>query len=299
MIATSVFGNIRLRAEWGGYCPFIRQKTNALHQHEFGEICLVTAGSGRYRHGSQSFPVGKGDLFAAFPGVLHEISSYETGDLELYFVRFGITRLDGMGQDPGRISVEEKIVRKFSDRTLRSPGGGGLVGFIPLIEAASTANSPITMKAAESALIHLTLAMMEKLGNLPGEVTDAAAPTLWERAQAVIEAHIDTGIDAETLARELGVCSRTLRRAAIRETGTGLAQQINQTRMRYAAHRLLMGFSVAEVATQFHFSEPAVFTRCFRRVVGTAPSNFKRNYQLGNRVGKPESNPARKSLIGD
>jgi AraC-like DNA-binding protein len=290
MIATAVFGNHRLRAEWGGYCPFIRQKTNALHQHEFGEICLVTAGSGRYRHGTQSFPIVVGDVFAAFPGIPHEISSYETGDLELYFVRFVITRVEVAAPDFARAPAEERVIRSFLDGRLRAAGGDALQAFIPLIQSVKPASaSIITSRAADAALLHLTLAMMEKLGRAYEPLVTASEPTLWERARTVIESQVEIGLDAESLAERLGVCSRTLRRAAQRETGRGIAAEINQIRMRHASHRLLMGFSVAEVSTQFHFSEPAVFARCFRRVVGASPSDFKRNYQLGNPSVIPEN----------
>jgi AraC-like DNA-binding protein len=294
MIANVTFGSFRLRAEWGGYCPFIRQRTNALHHHDFGEICLVTAGSGRYRHGAEAFPVAAGDIFAAFPGVPHEISSYETGDLELYFLRFVVTRLEiATGEavrGSHRLSIEERILEGFNGTRLRATNGDSLWPFISLIMSLDQ-SSPSSMlaKAGESALLNLTLAMMERLGPTSKMVADPAEPTLWERARSVIESQVESTIDTESLAEKLGVCSRTLRRAAHRETGRGIAAEINQIRMMHASHRLLMGFSVAEVSTQFHFSEPAVFTRCFRRVVGTSPSDFKRNYQLGNHAVSPRN----------
>ncbi len=294
MIANVTFGNFRLRAEWGGYCPFIRQRTNALHHHEFGEICLVTAGSGRYRHGTETFPVTVGDIFAAFPGVPHEISSYETGDLELYFLRFVVTRLELANTDfargSHRFSVEERIIEAFDGRRLRAANGESLWPFIPLINSLGQSSpSSMTAKARESALVHLTLAMMERLGPISKVMAEPEEPTLWERARSLMESQVEATLDAETLAEKLGVCSRTLRRAVQRETGRGIAAEINQIRMMHASHRLLMGFSVAEVATQFRFSEPAVFTRCFRRVVGTSPSDFKRNYQLGNHAVSPQT----------
>ena len=296
MIASAVFGRFRLRAEWGGYCPFIRQRTNAVHHHEFGEICLVTAGSGCYRHGSDSFAVGKGDIFAAFPGVPHEISSYESGDLELYFVRFVVTRVEVAAPDPSRVLTEERVIRAFLNGRLKATGGESLLPFIPLISSFLTgAASTITAKAAESALLNLTLAMMEKVGRLDGIAPVPATPTLWERARTVVESQVETAQNAESLSQQLGVCSRTLRRAALRETGLGIAAEINRIRMQHASHRLLMGFSVAEVAAQFHFSEPAVFTRCFRRVVGASPSDFKRNYQLGHHAPGPEATRGQKA----
>ena len=296
MIASAVFGRFRLRAEWGGYCPFIRQRTNALHHHEFGEICLVTAGSGRYRHGTDSFAVGRGDIFAAFPGVPHEISSYDSGDLELYFVRFVVTRVEVAAADPSRVLTEERVIRAFLNGRLKATGGDSLFPFIPLIDSFGRPTaSTITAKAAESALLHLTLAMMEKVGRLDGVAPVPATPTLWERARTVIESQVEASQDAESLSQQLGVCSRTLRRAALRETGKGLAAEINRIRMQHASHRLLMGFSVAEVAAQFQFSEPAVFTRCFRRVVGASPSDFKRNYQIGHQALGPETAVDRKT----
>ena len=255
---------------------------------------MVTAGSGRYRHGTEAFPVATGDIFAAFPGVPHEISSYETGDLELYFLRFVISRVDLAAAEGGRntqrLSAEERVMAAFDGSRLRASHGEPFWPFIPLI-ASLTQMPPSTMiaKAGESTLLHLTLAMMERLGKVSELVTEPSEPTLWERARNAIESQVELPMDTETLAEKLGVCSRTLRRAAQRETGQGIAAEMNQIRMMHASHRLLMGFSVAEVATQFHFSEPAVFTRCFRRVVGTSPSDFKRNYQLGHHAVSPRN----------
>ena len=75
---------------------------------------------------------------------------------------------------------------------------------------------------------------------------------------------------AKALRRAISRMGETAEMAAFWEVFRHLgesrkAEAINQERMRSAAHRLLQGFSVAEVANQFHFSESGAFSRSFRR----------------------------------
>ena len=88
----------------------------------------------------------------------------------------------------------------------------------------------------------------------------------------------DPGADA--LAGELG-CSRSTLFRRLREEGTSYAQVLDGLRRNLALQYLRGGrVSVNEVAYLVGFSEPAAFSRAFRRWTGQAPGRFRHSAKI-------------------
>lgn len=240
----------------GGRCDFRRQPTNARHSHAYFELCLVTAGSGAYHHGGFDRPLAPGDLFLAEPGTVHEISSWTTRDLELFFVTL---TLKATGTAVG--GAEEAIAEAFAARReVHRPACGGLDAYLPLVLRPEGA-----LPSAAAALF--AIEAMALLAHQDGETPEEASLSdVLERAGSVAEA-----------ADALGVSTRTLQRRARAAFDHGARAEIERRAMNRAAHRLLMGYGVAETAA-WTGETPDVFARRFRRVQGLSPKRYQTRF---------------------
>jgi len=274
MVLNEVLGANRIEIETGGYCRFDVQLTNSPHRHDYYEVCLVLSGSGVYYHGGRAFDLVPGDVFVADHGVTHEITSYETRDLYLYFVVMSLSHLEAVSAGP-----EDELIDAFrrEHRVVHS-GPDSLRSYLGLIQPDQ---SGFRAFAAKEALKLFVLEMLAALTSVRpvGEAESGADEVA--RAVEFIDRNLRRRLTVEEIASAVGVSSRTLRRRFRELSSTSVAQEINHRRMRWAAHRLLMGFSVAEVAEYVGITDPAQFTRAFVRAHGMTPKRFQSSYQPG------------------
>jgi AraC-like DNA-binding protein/mannose-6-phosphate isomerase-like protein (cupin superfamily) len=264
-----IFGRYRLEIELGGHVRFDRQLSNSRHRHDYFELCLVVEGSGAYEHRDQSLPLFPGSVFLAEPGALHEISSYRSKDLHLYFVSLAIHEVG-----TGDVSKDDRTVASFLEgHRIHCAGRLELIGYVPLIDAATP---------FQGALLKLfTLEMLVALSAVP--VTPVIGLDLGdvERAMDFVDRNVQRRIKVKEIADHLGVSERTLRRRFHEATGMSLLEEITNRRMRRAAHRLLMGFNAQEVALDVGMTDAAQFSRSFSKVFGISPKRFQSNYLPG------------------
>lgn len=278
MVTQQIYGAYRMDVEVGGYVHFDVQLTNSPHRHDYFEICLVLGGSGVYYHGGQTFEVDQGTLFLAEPGVVHEITSFDSRDLQLFFVSM---TLSSLGNEPREF--EDQIIHAFqTHRTIISGGHGSLQNYLPLLDAASGHPS----FAGKNALAMFALEMMNSLCAEPIEALSKDEGDDIARALAFIGKNMATKFTVEDIATEVGVSERTLRRRFKERSGTTISEEMNHRKMRYAAHRLLMGFGVAEVAEYVGISHSGQFTRAFKRAFGMGPKQFQSSYMPGTLAHK-------------
>lgn len=85
---------------------------------------------------------------------------------------------------------------------------------------------------------------------------------------------MDGSVDMDTIAAELGVGRQTLLRR-LKAEGATFARVLDDLRRATALHYLRAGTrSVSEIAYLVGFSEPAAFSRAFRRWTGNCPRTF-------------------------
>jgi AraC family L-rhamnose operon transcriptional activator RhaR len=277
MIANEVLGRYRIEVEAGCHCKFDVQPTNARHMHTYYEICYVLSGHGTYHHGSLKFPLSKGTAFVADVGVPHEITSFETRDLELFFCSFQVTEVASRGASP-----EDDVVESFLNaHRIAARAPKSLVPYVDLIIAGT--DTSWADYAARNALKMFCLELMAGLCEPATRSEEPAGPPPWELATAYgyLDRHVDRRVSVHELATVIGVSERTLRRRFLEYAGQGVAAETNHRKMMQAAHRLLMGFSVQETASFVGIEDPAQFARAFRRVHGVAPREYQKSYRPG------------------
>ena len=110
------------------------------------------------------------------------------------------------------------------------------------------------------------------------------APTGVGNRIATIERAYDAAVrarrdDAASIARHLGLSTRTLRRQ-LQSMGTTHREQRDRARRAMAVTMLRTGeASLSEIANRVGFTDSAAFTRAFRRWMGTTPGAFRRAYR--------------------
>ncbi len=274
MTIRETLGRHRLEVDTRGTVRFDVEPTNGRHRHGFIEVCLVLSGSGRYVHGDGEYPLRAGDVFTADPGVVHEISSHTTRDLELWFLTLTIQPLDGHVT-----TVEDAVVERYrAGHRTHASGYGTLARYLPIIDEGA---SGLERAAAGAAARYLALGMLQALSGAPGAPKAVETTDSVDLALAYIDARTERPLGVEEVAAAVGLSPRALRRRFAARLGVGLAEEINHRRMRRAAHLLLMGFSVAETGRQVGIEAPAQLTRAFRRALGTTPKAFQNDYVPG------------------
>ncbi len=279
MTVAESLGRYRVEIEAGGYCRFNVQLTNSRHRHPYYELCLALDGHGTYDHGGQRIQLEAGDVFVARPGVVHEISSYETRNLHLYFVSLGLAV-----QPAGAGTAESDLIAAFENSSaVRARGCEDLAAFLPLIREETQG---VRRRASREALKLLTLSMMEALATVSLEVGESPEPgDPVDRALEFIGANLHRRLTVDEIAEVVGLSARSLRRGFQRRFGVAVADEVNRRRMRFASHQLLMGFSVGEVSAMVGIQDAAQFSRAFSRSFGIPPKRF----QLDYRPGRPSS----------
>ncbi|MEM7062464.1 MAG: AraC family transcriptional regulator [Cyanobacteria bacterium P01_B01_bin.77] len=93
------------------------------------------------------------------------------------------------------------------------------------------------------------------------------------QAAAILRSHLETPPSATELAKQMGVCDRTLRRGFKQVFGTTLVGYLTQQRLHQAQQRLCTGdYTVAEVANQVGYAHLGHFAAAFKRQFGITPS---------------------------
>lgn len=123
---------------------------------------------------------------------------------------------------------------------------------------------------------HVRALMLAELVFL--EETALHLPALADRRLQTIQTtlHADPANDTAlaTWAQQLHLCSRSLARLFLKETGTSFSTWRQHTRLMLALPRLASGEPVTRVALDLGYASPSAFTRMFRRVLGVSPSEY-------------------------
>ena len=113
-------------------------------------------------------------------------------------------------------------------------------------------------------------------------------PSIVDAVRAALTSRFGHGVpDVETMARRLGLATRTLQRR-LAAAGATYQQVVDLTR-REAAERLLSDASlgVGQVAFLLGFSEPSAFHRAFKRWHGVTPQEYRRRHRRVARSNEP------------
>lgn len=110
-------------------------------------------------------------------------------------------------------------------------------------------------------------------------VLPAAGSTFADDVKRWLDQHLDAAYDLERLAGELHVSSRTLLRR-FGSTGATPLEYLQAARVRRASRLLeTTAQTVARIAGEVGYKDPASFSRLFRRHTGKAPGEYRSQFR--------------------
>lgn len=251
----------------GSYCLFADDGwTNYQHRHpNFQEICWVLRGQGQFEHAGDLYPLQRGDCFISEPDVLHEISSPQTEDLELFFMTFRLSE-----QVADLDAEAERLWQTFQQAHLIKTTLPELDVYWRLLRSADGRREQYLMRSL----------FLEAIGALSGSTSVVADQESThsdpaEQAMVFIRTHAREAPSIQRIAEYVQLSERQLRRRFQARFSCGLVDAINRVRMEEARRLLLMQHSVAATARAVGISSPAMFSRLFKQSYGLTPSQWR------------------------
>ncbi|WP_329002348.1 helix-turn-helix domain-containing protein [Kribbella sp. NBC_00709] len=111
-------------------------------------------------------------------------------------------------------------------------------------------------------------------------ILPAAGSTFADQVKRWLDQHLDNAYDLERLAAELHVSSRTLLRRFGTTAGVTPLEYLQAARVRRAGQLLeTTGRTVARIAGEVGYRDPASFSRLFRRHTGKAPGEYRAQFR--------------------
>lgn len=238
------------------------------------QVVYVTSGGGTFTdqlNGARE--IFAGDIFLLFPGVWHSYHPNPDSGWQEYWVGFSgehANRLvrNGLfetqkpiyhiGHNQEIIGDYERIVQLCRDQT---PGFQIRLGALVL-----------------QLLAHIhTSETGSRLTNTDSELINSA--------RSVMQLHLDTGIETEQIAEEIGIAYSYLLTIFRQHTGLTPYQYFLQLRI-HRAKELLMDpkLSVKAISSMMNFENQYYFSRLFKRKTGCSPSQWKAGKEDGTEI---------------
>ena len=223
----------------------------ARHRHERGQLVYATRGVMRVGTGQGTWIVPPQRALWIPPGVEHEIRM--SGAVAMRTLYIAPDTAAALSADCQVIEVSD-LLRALILAAMEEP-----------VEYDSGSRG----EAIAQLLLHELRGVTVVPLHLPMP-RDAKLQTVCRRVQA----HLSADLDIETLARDVGMSSRSLARLFQREIGMGFLAWRQQARLAEALAQLSTGKPVALVANDLGYASPAAFTAMFRRSLGTTPGKY-------------------------
>lgn len=254
-----------------------------LHAHEFAEIVIITAGQGLHVTGTETYPLGLGDVFVIGGSRPHDYHSME--NLCLVNILFQPERLNWRTQDlrtlPGyhALFTLEPAWRKrqqFNGRLrLRPPELSVVLAYVDQLEEELAARASGFKFMATASFMQIVGYLARCFGR--SRSSDAQALLRIGAAISYLEANCQEFIGLEQLANIARMSPRTFARSFQAAMGSSPIAYLIQLRVnRGAALLRRTNQSVTEIAFQVGFDDSNYFTRQFHKLLGVTPSQYRR-----------------------
>jgi AraC-like DNA-binding protein len=224
---------------------------------------FVARGEGSLTLNKKTWHLTSGAVFAYGPGIFHDIRCKPERPMTKHFVNFAgsgvLKHFVRPGPKPGEIvqsSAPEHIVDIFEQ----------------LIDAGKR-DTPFRERICHAIGEYLLLRIAESAVPL-GTIGTVAFET-FQRCRQWVDGNYRHAQSLEQIASECNVAEPYICRLFKRYAHQSPWQYILRLKMRDAAVRLQAPHTrVADVATEFGFTDPFQFSRTFRRVFGLSPRSF-------------------------
>ena len=271
---------------------------NYLHAHSFFEFCYAYAGKGAFRVRDTEFPIDRGTLFIATPGVSHEIVSSRSSPLGIYFWAFTLLRLpDRETSEPDR-SVDALLeALPGTPRTVSRRPDLPIERTLELMTAEIADKSPGYTQSIHGLATKLILDCARSFTDgIPSEPLatsgDRGTRSVVQTAVRYLRDNYARPIEVRDVAAQVHLSERHLARLFARETGKSILEYLTDLRVEAASQLLLDdAIPIKQVARSVGYPDPHYFTTLFGRRTGLTPGLFReqRGTKFRDETRRPRS----------
>jgi AraC family transcriptional activator of pobA len=246
------------------------------HRHDFYHVVWVTQGSGHHIIDSERYEVKPDTLFFMAPGQVHDFELSD--DARGFTINFSGEFL--------ALQLQNKKV--LDEIPVYKPENPIAAVYLDARQAASLRRVVEDIAEEYEAeqpgyhdVLHSYLSIfLTKASRYAGPAVAADSTlrdlALARRFKGQLEQHFRTLTEVADYARMLRVTERALNEATRRALGA-TANKLIRDRVMLEAKRLLLHsqVSVAQIADQLAFEDPAYFSRCFKKHTGRSPADYR------------------------
>jgi len=244
-----------------------------LHDHEFGEVVIVTSGHGWHVWNDEPQFITGGEVFYVRPQDRHSFE--EVSDLHLTNVLY---RPSERFLGPERIlhlleSPDGHNRWQLTDVTLRE-----IEPLIGQLTREARSDDPHSDILAESLFVQLAVALWRH--RIPIDCDHLPARSRFGHVLAYLRHHCTADLNIEDVAQRSGYSLRTFGRTFREVTGMTPHSYLVQLRICHAKRAMqTTQDSITEIAFASGFHDSNYFSSCFSKLTGLSPSEYRRQIQ--------------------
>lgn len=249
------------------------------HRHDFFQIVLFTAGSGRHSIDFQQHEVKPGQLYCMMPGQVH---SWEFApDADGFLVNFNESFITSMCHNshflydfPMFNNLSGQVVSHFS-----APVAALLEShFQQMWDEYRTYHGEFKNDLMRALLLQLLIRIARNIDTAPTDHVSKHNLTVLRNYQKLIEQHYRALRLPKDYADLMYITPNHLNAICNATTGKAAGELI-RARVLLEAKRMLVNaeYSIAEVGYQLDFKDNAYFSRFFKKYTGVAPEEFRKS----------------------
>lgn len=216
-----------------------------MHSHRRHQVAYSGRSGANLLVGKRRLPIPKERALLIPQGVTHALQAYEFSEVKCVYFHGAVT------DSRVRIIALPSLVRE-------------------LILELSKVDVPC------DALPHLSTCLYDQLSRITGaeKVNEKQlSRPLLHVCDTVLHNPSDRS-SVDSLARQAGVSSRTLRRLATEELGCTISEFRTKIRMRAGARLLISGLPLSKVAAEVGYESDSAFFSAFKKTFGTTPVTY-------------------------
>ena len=235
----------------------------ALRDHFLNHF--VVSGSGILRCNQQEYVLHAGELFITFPAQVSSYQADENDPWQYNWVGFNGTDARRLVKMTG-LSRQQPVLRSHDPQ---------LTGIL-LRRIADAGDNTAAADAEMAGCLYLFLAHLIRMNQQ--NTTANPRQTYVAGALRYIQYNYASDIGVTDIARHVGISRSQLYRAFLQDFGVSPHDYLQTYRINEACSLLHdPTYSVAEVAGSVGFNDPLYFSRVFKSIKGTTPSQYQKS----------------------
>ena len=248
------------------------------HRHPFQEIIYIKSGAGKHTIDGTVFNLQPNTIYVIGEGQIHEF--LEGSNLSGYLIRY---RQSTLPTELSNFTAGFALLQMVTDTNALTLLPDEVQAFESNLEALLSEYEQSKTKKINNVLLFLLLSLLSRINRKVRAITEQTisennptADSIFRRFILLIEDNYKSKHILSFYCRQLNMDRRKLTAITSQKTGLTPKDLINKRLMTEAKRMLSFTLlSFKEIAYEIGYSEPAYFSRIFKRKVGVSPKEYR------------------------